>query len=71
YGIWKNFFTFGITQVFTILAAVCVLVHAWIGLWQVLTDYIKPVALRLVLQFVVVLVLMVYLISTVVIVWGA
>ncbi|MGL4905835.1 MAG: succinate dehydrogenase membrane anchor subunit [Plesiomonas sp.] len=70
YGIWKGFFSFGVTQVFTLLAVLSVLVHVWIGLWQVLTDYIKPLALRLTLQFAVVIVLLVYVIATAVIVWG-
>ncbi|OAN18501.1 succinate dehydrogenase [Photobacterium jeanii] len=68
---WSTFFGKLSTRVFTLLALVSILVHAWIGLWQVLTDYIKPAALRAGLQFVVVAVLLVYLFSGFLIVWGA
>ena len=33
-------------QLFTLLALAALLLHGWIGLWQVITDYIKPAALR-------------------------
>ncbi len=48
--VWTGFFASGFTKVFTLLALVSILIHAWIGMWQVLTDYVKPLALRLVLQ---------------------
>jgi len=60
YEIWHNFFSLTITKVFTLLALLSILVHAWIGLWQVLTDYVKPLAIRLVLQLIVVITLLVY-----------
>ncbi|MDO6497445.1 succinate dehydrogenase, hydrophobic membrane anchor protein [Photobacterium sanguinicancri] len=68
---WSAFFGQLSTRVFTLLALLSILVHAWIGLWQVLTDYIKPVALRAGLQLGVVVVLLVYLFSGFLIVWGA
>lgn len=40
-------------------------------MWQVLTDYIKPLALRMMLQLVVVVALLVYAIYGTVVVWGA
>ena len=58
YEVWTGFFSNTFTKVFTLLTLVCVLIHAWIGLWQVLTDYIKPVGLRGALQFVLVVVLL-------------
>ncbi|GAD30343.1 succinate dehydrogenase, hydrophobic membrane anchor protein [Photobacterium leiognathi lrivu.4.1] len=68
---WSAFFSQISTKVFTMLALVSILVHAWIGLWQVLTDYIKPAVLRVGLQFFVVAVLFVYLFAGFFIVWGA
>lgn len=59
------------TKVFTLLTLFSILVHTWIGMWQVLTDYIKPLALRLLLQLAIVIVLMVYLLYGTVVVWGA
>lgn len=71
YEIWRGFFASHTTKVFTTLTLICVLVHGWIGMWQVLTDYIKPLALRLVLQLVIVAVLAVYMVYGTLVVWGA
>ena len=68
YEVWSGFFAF--TKVFTLLALFSILIHAWIGMWQVLTDYVKPVALRLGLQLIVVVALLVYVIYGFVVVWG-
>lgn len=69
--IWCGFFAMPLTKVFTLLTLFAILVHAWIGMWQVLTDYIKPLALRLILQFAIVVALLVYVIYGTVVVWGA
>ncbi|CFR10195.1 MULTISPECIES: succinate dehydrogenase membrane anchor subunit [Yersinia] len=71
YEIWRGFFASHITKVFTLLTLLSILAHAWIGLWQVLTDYIKPIAIRLVLQLAVVITLLVYLLYGTIVVWGA
>ncbi|QHB33398.1 succinate dehydrogenase membrane anchor subunit [Yersinia canariae] len=71
YEIWRGFFASHITKVFTLLTLLSILAHAWIGLWQVLTDYIKPIAVRLVLQLAVVITLLVYLLYGTIVVWGA
>ncbi|WP_297481312.1 succinate dehydrogenase, hydrophobic membrane anchor protein [uncultured Photobacterium sp.] len=67
---WQAFFGQLTTKVFTLLALVSILIHAWIGLWQVLTDYIKPAVLRACFQFVIVAILFIYLFSGFFIVWG-
>jgi len=56
--------------VFTLLALFSVLIHAWIGMWQVLTDYVKPLAVRMLLQLAIVVALLVYVIYGFVVVWG-
>ena len=71
YDTWTAFWGQLSTKVFTLFALLSVLIHAWIGMWQVLTDYIKSAALRAGLQFGVVAVLFVYLLSGFFIVWGA
>ncbi len=70
YEVWRGFFASHVTKVFTLLALLSILVHAWIGMWQVLTDYIKPIALRLILQFAIVVVSVVYLLYGTIVVWG-
>ncbi len=70
YELWIGFFSSAFTKVFTLLALFSVLIHAWIGMWQVLTDYVKPLAIRLVLQLAIVIALLVYVIYGFVVVWG-
>ncbi|MBY5993886.1 succinate dehydrogenase, hydrophobic membrane anchor protein [Ferrimonas balearica] len=70
FATWQSLFSGTAMKVYTLLALVAVLVHGWIGLWQVLTDYIKPVGLRAFLQFAINLVLLAYLFAGVVILWG-
>lgn len=71
FEVWRGFFAMALTKVFTLLALISILVHAWIGMWQVLTDYIKPLALRLTLQLAIVVTLLVYVIYGTIVVWGA
>lgn len=71
YEVWRSFFASSVTKVFTILTLFSILVHAWIGMWQVLTDYVKPLAIRLVLQLAIVVGLLAYLIYGTIVVWGA
>ncbi|MGF1694959.1 succinate dehydrogenase, hydrophobic membrane anchor protein [Vibrio lamellibrachiae] len=68
---WTQFFGSSFTKIFTMLALTSVLIHAWIGLWQVLTDYIKCSKLRGGLLFVVVITLLSYFFSGFSILWGA
>ncbi|OON38924.1 succinate dehydrogenase, hydrophobic membrane anchor protein [Izhakiella australiensis] len=70
YDVWHGFFASNFTKVFTLLTLFSILVHGWIGMWQVLTDYVKSVAGRLLLQLAVVIVLFVYAIYGTVVVWG-
>ncbi len=44
YEVWIGSFASAFTKVFTLLALFSILIHAWIGMWQVLTDYVKPLA---------------------------
>ncbi|EPD6684938.1 succinate dehydrogenase membrane anchor subunit [Cronobacter sakazakii] len=70
YEVWTGFFSSTFTKVFTLLTLISILVHTWIGMWQVLTDYVKHLALRLFLQFAIVVALVVYVIYGFVVVWG-
>ncbi|ARU93411.1 MULTISPECIES: succinate dehydrogenase membrane anchor subunit [Tatumella] len=70
FDVWHGFFSATFTRVFTLLTLFSILIHGWIGMWQVLTDYVKNVALRLVVQGLVVLALLTYAIYGTIIVWG-
>ncbi|MDA9557824.1 succinate dehydrogenase, hydrophobic membrane anchor protein [Vibrio sp.] len=71
YAAFTEFFGSTFTKVFTMLALMSVLIHAWIGMWQVFTDYIKCAKLRGALQLGVVAVLFGYVFSGLFILWGA
>ncbi|SHI14530.1 succinate dehydrogenase, hydrophobic membrane anchor protein [Ferrimonas marina] len=70
FDVWQGLFAGTAMKVYTLLALLSLLIHGWIGLWQVLTDYVKPVGLRAFLQLTVNLVLLAYLSAGVVILWG-
>lgn len=69
-GSLDGLFSSAFTKVFTLLALVSILIHARIGMWQVLTDYVKPLAVRLILQLVIVVALVAYVLYGFVVVWG-
>ncbi|UVK77073.1 MAG: succinate:quinone oxidoreductase, membrane protein SdhD [Sodalis sp. Fse] len=70
YDSWHGFFAKSMTKVFTMLTLFSILVHTWIGMWQVLTDYIKSLALRLLLQLTIIIVLLIYLFYGTVVMWS-
>jgi len=57
YDGWRALFAPGWVRVALLLTAAVLTLHAWIGLHDILMDYVKPVALRLVLYFAVIAVL--------------
>ncbi|NNM59081.1 MAG: succinate dehydrogenase, hydrophobic membrane anchor protein [Legionellales bacterium] len=70
YATWEGLFGQLWMKVFTFVALLSLYAHAWIGVWTVLTDYIKPVAIRVTLEVLVVLSLLTYLIWGIVVVWS-
>jgi len=85
YAIWHGFFANLGVKIFTMLALFSLLIHLWIGIWQVLSDYVKPSFLRGVLhlsddvepafirgvlQFILTVVVLVYFLAGILIVWG-
>jgi succinate dehydrogenase / fumarate reductase, membrane anchor subunit len=60
----------GAFGVFTLLALAALLYHAWIGMRDILIDYVKPLGIRLTAQFLVATVLAFYLLWAAAIFWG-
>ncbi len=46
YKVWHNLFAHFWLVIINSLMVICVMWHAWIGVWTVITDYIKPSFLR-------------------------
>ncbi len=77
YTSWRSLFDQSWVKVFTLLAALSLAAHSWIGLWSVFTDYLTERmlgtvgnVLRLLCQLGASLALVVYVIWVVVIVWS-
>jgi len=70
FDVWQAFFACMTVKVSTIIALLALLVHAKIGVWQVLSDYIKPAFLRGSLQFIFSVILLAYLVFGFLTVWG-
>lgn len=71
FEIWHGLFANILVKVFTLLALISIAVHTRIGLWQVLTDYVKSAALRAVLQFFLYTLVFAYVAVGLFVLWGA
>ncbi len=69
HDVWKDLFTRGWMRVATLLFAVSLAWHAWVGVRDILMDYIKHDGLRLALQVVTVLLLAGYVTWAIEILW--
>lgn len=70
YPEWKALFAGVVMRVATMLFFVALLYHAWIGMRDIFMDYVKPMGIRLTLQFAVVVALLSYLVWAASILWG-
>jgi succinate dehydrogenase / fumarate reductase membrane anchor subunit len=69
YMVWRDLFSQGWMRVATLLFAVSLAWHAWVGVRDILMDYIKPDGLRLSLQVGTLLVIASYLGWSIQILW--
>ena len=67
---WQSLFSALPMQIFSLLAVLAFVAHAWIGMWTVVTDYIKPVGVRYSAIVVIALILFGYLVWGVAILFG-
>ncbi len=69
YAVWKDLFTQGWMRVATLLFAASLAWHLWVGVRNILMDYVKPDGLRLTLQVMTLLTIAAYLGWTIQILW--
>jgi succinate dehydrogenase / fumarate reductase membrane anchor subunit len=67
---WQALFAWNFFRLATLLFALSVFWHAWIGARDIWMDYIKPTALRLTLEVLTVLMLIAYAAWLATILWG-
>ncbi len=65
YSVWQALFAQTSFKIFSFLAIASLCFHAWIGLWIISTDYLKPMAIRMVFQVLVIISCFAFLL------WGA
>jgi succinate dehydrogenase / fumarate reductase membrane anchor subunit len=68
---WKSLFTPLSMRLFSLLFLVSLFLHAWIGVRNILMDYVAPAGLRLALEVAVILALLVYAAWSIQILWGS
>jgi succinate dehydrogenase membrane anchor subunit len=69
YAVWKDLFSQGWMRVATLLFAASLAWHAWVGMRDILMDYVKPTGVRLALEVAVLLAIAGYVGWTVQILW--
>ena len=70
YDQWQQLMHSICFQIASIIALLSLVLHAWIGIWTVTTDYIKCTMIRLSLQLLVALLLLGEFIWGLLIIWG-
>ena len=70
YENWRILFRSDWMRYSSLLALLSLIVHAWIGVWTVITDYIKPVIIRITRQLMAFFALLAYLVWGIKIIWG-
>ena len=70
YNTWHHLFAQLWVKAATILFFLLLLIHAWVGMWTIFTDYVTCSAGRLVLHTVVLFALAGFFFATLLILWG-
>ncbi|MFC0116829.1 succinate dehydrogenase, hydrophobic membrane anchor protein [Pseudoalteromonas xiamenensis] len=70
YEAWTGLFSNLFMKAATLVTLVCIMAHARIGLWQVLTDYVKCSTMRSILSFVLNLMAVAYVAVGLFVLWG-
>jgi len=70
YDRWTALFSNQVMRSFTLLLLLALYYHAWIGVRDIVMDYVKPPIIRLAIYVLVILALLLYAIWSVQILWG-
>ncbi len=70
YADWSALFACRFVKIATIMVLLSLVAHAWIGLWTVITDYVKCSCMRLGLELGLALGLLAYLLWGIRVLWG-
>jgi succinate dehydrogenase / fumarate reductase, membrane anchor subunit len=70
FEMWRQLFAHPFVQIFSLFALISLLLHAWVGIWTILTDYVSCSCLRFTLHVTLIGILFFYLIWGIKILWG-
>lgn len=70
YQDWHSLFASNYMKLGTLFMLGALSLHAWVGVWTILTDYVKPVFLRFFLEIVVILALIAFFVWGIDIIWS-
>ncbi len=70
YDVWLELFSGNVMRSFSLLFLLCLFYHAWIGMRDIVMDYVKAAGIRLAIHVLVILALILYAIWSVQILWG-
>jgi succinate dehydrogenase / fumarate reductase membrane anchor subunit len=70
YDVWTELFSSNMMRSFSLLFLLSLFYHAWVGVRDIVMDYVKPASVRLLIHVLVLLALVLYVIWTVQILWG-
>ena len=70
YAEWKELFECTSVRIFTLLALISTVAHAWIGMWTISTDYMKGTGIRFLFQAICFLAMFAYLVWGIELIWG-
>jgi succinate dehydrogenase / fumarate reductase, membrane anchor subunit len=70
YNAWTLLFSSNVVRTLSLLFLLCIFYHAWIGMRDIVMDYVKPAFIRLLIHVLVILTLLLYVIWSVQILWG-
>ncbi|HTN94570.1 MAG TPA: succinate dehydrogenase, hydrophobic membrane anchor protein, partial [Gallionella sp.] len=70
YDVWTALFSSQVVRTFTLLFLLSLFYHAWVGIRDIVMDYIKPAWLRLAIHALVIIALLLYSMWSVEIFWG-
>lgn len=71
YADWKELFSHAWMRSFSLIFFACLYMHAWVGVRNMLMDYVHHTSIRLSLEVCVILLLVWYALWAVQILWGA
>ena len=70
YNTWTALFSSQVIRSFTLLFLLAAYVHVWVGVRDVVMDYIRSAGMRLTIYVAVILALLLYVMWSVIILWG-